>query len=75
MFSIQFITSPANWALKRVDSDGSQRWIAAISFDPIMKSLSIDQNEQYIYLGGSTSPLDVIRFSTDTGSIVDAQRQ
>ena len=49
--------------------------MAALSFEPIMKSLSVDPLEQYVYVAGRTSPLDVVRLGTGTGSIVDAQRQ
>ena len=48
--------------------------MAALLFQPIIKSLSIDTNEQYVYVAGATNPLDVVRLGAGTGAIVDAQR-
>ena len=49
--------------------------MAALSFEPTMKSLSVDALEQYVYVVVNTSPLDVVRLGASAGSIVDAQRQ
>ena len=48
--------------------------MAALLFQPIMKSLSVDTQEQIVYVSGWTSLLDVVRLGADTGAIVDAQR-
>ena len=48
--------------------------MAAISFQPVVKSLSVDALEQYVYVATSSNPLDVVRFGAGTGAIVDAQR-
>ena len=48
--------------------------MAAISFFPIQKSLSVDTLEQYVYAASLSNPLDVVRLAAGTGAIVDAQR-
>ena len=48
--------------------------MAALSLLPILKSLSVDALEQYVYVASTTSTLDVVRLRADTGAIVDAQR-
>ena len=58
----------------KINSDDSLAWMTAASFPPIQKSLTIDINEQYIYLGSFTSPLDVTQFSAITGTIVGTQK-
>ena len=49
--------------------------MAALSFSPIMKSLSVDTLEQHVYVASRVNPLDVVRLGAGTGAIVDAQRQ
>ena len=49
--------------------------MAALSLNPLLKSLPIDALEQYFYVASKTNPLDVVRLGAGTGSIVDAQRQ
>ena len=53
--------------------DGSKAWIASFQFSPIMKSLSIDSSEKYLYLGGATNPIVVLTLSTNDGSILSQQ--
>ena len=48
--------------------------MAGVSFLPTLKSLTLDNSEQYVYFGSNSNPLDVVRLSATTGSIVDAQR-
>ena len=69
------VYTPYNWAIRKTNPDGSLAWVAALSLDPIIKSLSIDTLEQYVYVGSRTNPLDVVRLGAGTGAIVDAQRQ
>ena len=52
---------------------GTLNWIAAFLFYPNVKSLSIDAAEQYVYLTSSTTPLTVLRLSSNDGSIVSQQ--
>ena len=61
------------WVVRKINSDGSLAWIAALSFQQIIKSLSVDTLEQYVYVASRTSSLDVVRLGAGTGSIVDAQ--
>ena len=49
--------------------------MAALSSRPLLKSLTIDTLEQYVYVGSYANPLDVIRLGTGIGSIVDAKTQ
>ena len=50
--------------------------MAALSFQPPVKGLSVDTLEQHVYVAAySTNPLDIVRLGTGTGAIVDAQRQ
>ena len=48
-------------------------WIFSVNVQPIMKSLTIDSDEQFVYFGIYKNPLDVWRLSADTGSVVSAQ--
>ena len=48
--------------------------MAVLALNPLVKSLSVDALEQYVYAARYASPLDVVRFVADTGVIVDAQR-
>ena len=52
---------------------GTLNWIAAFLFYPNVKSLSIDAAEQNVYLTSYTTPLTVLRLSSNDGSIVSQQ--
>ena len=69
------VSSPYNWAIRKTNPDGSLTWMAALSFPPIVQSLSVDSSEQYVYVASITNPLDVVRLGAGTGAIVDAQTQ
>ena len=76
LYYLYYISTPGNkWAIRKTNPDGSLAWMAALSFEPTMKSLSVDALEQYVYVVVNTSPLDVVRLGASAGSIVDAQRQ
>ena len=62
-----------NWAIRKVKPDGSLAWMAALSFNPLVKSLTVDALEQYVYVARFSSALDVVRFGAGSGAIVDAQ--
>ena len=49
--------------------------MTVVSFTPDIKSLSIDSNEQYICFCSYSNPINVVRISASTGTIIDAQRQ
>ena len=60
--------------IRKVNFKGSLEWMTALSVNPIVKSLSIDSNEQNVYIGSTfTTALNVIRMDSSTGGIVDAQ--
>ena len=45
--------------LQKVDASGSQTWLASFVFQSCMKSLSLDEAKQNVYLASSTSSLAV----------------
>ena len=75
LYYMYFITTPNGWAIRKVNQDGSLAWMAALSFSPIIKSLTVDSSEQYVYVASYTNPIDVIKLDSSTGSIVDQRRQ
>ena len=73
LYYLYYISTPNRWVIRKVKPDGSLAWMAALLFNPLIKSLSVDALEQYVYAARFSSPLDVVRFGADTGAIVDAQ--
>ena len=70
-----YLTTNFNTAIRKASIDGTPIWMTAIMFEPIMKSLSIDATEMYIYFASyDTITMDVVRITADFGSIVDAQK-
>ena len=60
--------------IRRVNTSYVQNWMAALSFAPLGKSLSLDSNEQNVYvISYQTGSLYVVRLSTSNGSIVASQ--
>ena len=68
-----YLSPSTNWAIRKVNQDESLAWMAAISLNPIEKSLTVDILEQYVYVASYTSQLDVVRLLSTTGAIIDAQ--
>ena len=62
-------------AVMRTNSDGSYAWITAFQLSLILKSLSIDLNEQNIYFGQFIDPLWVVRLKAKDGTFVSSQTQ
>ena len=62
--------SSSNVAVRKVDTNGSQSWMASFAFYPIQKSLSVDAAEQSVYLASRTDPLVVLKLLAGDGSIV-----
>ena len=62
------------WAIRKINQDGSLAWMAAFAFQSIQKSIVVDDSENYVYIGVYTNPLDVLRISSTTGALIDAQR-
>ena len=75
LYYLYQISFPSKWVIRKTNPDGSLAWMAALSPQPIVKSLSVDTLEQHVYVASKTNPLDVVRLGTGTGSIVDSQRQ
>ena len=77
IFIINYIcikTPDNNSAVRKVNSDSSLAWMTAIGlFSPVMKSLSVDNKEQYVYFASFETSLKVWRLSANTGTITDAQ--
>ena len=71
---IAYFVDATNLAIRKVYSNGLFLWMTALNFHPNMKSLAVDSLEQFVFISSYTSPLDVVRLATNTGSIVDAQR-
>ena len=65
--------SSYNTGIRKINQDGSLAWMAALSFNPIQKSLAVDALELYAYVSYANNPLIVVRLGASTGSIVDAQ--
>ena len=49
--------------------------MTALNLSPVMKSLSVDTNEQYVYIASWSSPIDIVRMNAATGVIVDSVTQ
>ena len=65
-----------NAVIRKINQDGSLAWMTALPFDPIVKALSVDDSEQYVYLAGSmTNIINVARLIASNGSIESAQTQ
>ena len=75
LYYLFVISTPYNWAIRKANPNGSSTWIAALSLNPIVKSLSVDTLELYVYVASYFNPLNVVRLGAETGAIVDAQRQ
>ena len=69
-YSYQLTSSSYNAAVRKVDASDSQIWVVSFAFDPIVKSLSVDAAEQYVYLARKTNPLTMLKLATSDGSIV-----
>ena len=62
-------------AVRKLNSDGTLAWMAAFLIAPAQKGLAVDSSEQYVYVACDTSPMNVIRMSSSTGTIVDVKKQ
>ena len=67
------VATPNNAAVRKINSDETMAWMSALLFQPIIKSLSLDGNEQNAYIGSMTNNLNVWRLATSNGAIIDAQ--
>ena len=69
-----FVSTPNNWAIRKINKDSTSAWMTSLSFDLIQNSLTVDDSESYIYVGSYTDMLEVVRLASGTGALVDAQR-
>ena len=58
-------------AVRKVNADGSQAWMAALGFSPILKSMTVDTAEQNVYFASGGNPIAVVWLATSNGSIVN----
>ena len=65
---------PFNTVVRKVSLERKELWITAIGFRPLIKTLSIDTNEQHLLFASFSNPLNVFRLSTSTGAIVGSQK-
>ena len=67
------INSPYLAVTRRINLDGTLAWMAAYSFTPDGNSLSIDSQEQNLYLISQTSPTVVVKLQALDGVFSSAQ--
>ena len=58
--------------IRRIGTDGTLQWMAAIIFGSYGKRMVIDSTEQNLYVWDVGSPLNIVKFQTSDGTIVDA---
>ena len=68
------LTQPDYTVLRKINSDNSLNWMISISFYPIVKELSVDSNEQYLYFGGFLPYVNVLQLQASTGTIITIKR-
>ena len=62
-------------AILRMNPDNSLKWLAGLkAFEPVLKSLIFDQNEQSIYLGTRLDSVNIINLYASNGSVISAQK-
>ena len=71
LYYLYSLNSPANAAIRKINSDGSLAWMIILPFEPIEKGLALDTDEKHVFVGSYTNILDVVRLGSRTGSIVD----
>ena len=75
LYYMYSLSSPGNSVIRKLNPDESYAWMAAVLVSPIQKSLSLTTNEQYVYFGSYTNPMNVWRINASDGTIYDAQTQ
>ena len=74
LYYLIVILNPYNTVVRKVSPERKELWITAIGFRPLIKALSIDDNEQHLLFASYSNPLVVWRLSTSTGAIVGSQK-
>ena len=67
-FLLWFVVS-SSAAVRKVNADGSQAWMAALGFSPLLKSMTVDLAEQNVYFASGGNPIVVVWLATSNGSI------
>ena len=70
-----FVNPSSTTAIRKINSDDSLAWMAAVTFQPMYKTLSIDSTEQNIYFAQYNNPILVVQLLSTTGAIVSARTQ
>ena len=75
LYFLYQVFSPGPYAvIRKVNSADTVAWMAAVVFWPIIKSVVVSANEQYVFFGSASTPLNVIRLSATSGVIIDQQQ-
>ena len=69
-FLFRLYTTSFSATIRKVDTSGSQTWMASFAFNPVLKSLSVDAAEQSVYLVMISNPIIVLKLAASDGSIV-----
>ena len=69
LYYLDQLSTPDSAVVRKVDTSGSQTWMASFAFWPIVKSLSVDAAEQSVYLASNTNPIVVIKLAASDGTI------
>ena len=70
IYYLNFVYNPSVVVFRKVGMSGSQVWMASYSIDPVLKSLSVDAQEQNIYAASSSAPFLILRLYANDGTIV-----
>ena len=73
LYYLYDLSSTSNVVVRKEDTSGSQLWMASFAFRPVIKSLSIDAQEQIVYFAQRIVPVVVMRLSSSTGAVVSQE--
>ena len=59
--------------IRKINSDESLDWMKTVLLNPLMKSLSVDDQENHIYFGAISASMGVWRLKANTGAYIDSQ--
>ena len=71
LYYLYYLTSDT--AIRRIGTDGTLKWMAALLFRSNGKRMVVDSTEQNLYVWDISSPLHVVKLQTSDGAIVDAR--
>ena len=73
LYYLHLIDPPTGAVVRKVDSSGTQIWMASFQLDPQRKSLIVDLNEQSVYLAIYSLTLAVLNLNTNSGGVNSQQ--